>query len=99
MSNETRNIDTVRKIYESFSRGDVPAVLERLSDDVNWELGASDHGIPWLEPGRGRQHVARFFETLRGFDINKFEILSVMREGDWVVAIADIDHTWRATGE
>jgi ketosteroid isomerase-like protein len=98
MSNVTRNIETVRKIYEAFSRGDVPAIVERLSDDVSWEFGGSVQDIPWLEPGRGRQHAARFFGTLQGFDFNKFEILSVMGDGDWVVGLAEVDLTWRATG-
>ena len=30
--------DVVRQAYEAFERGDIPAVIESLSDDVTWEV-------------------------------------------------------------
>jgi ketosteroid isomerase-like protein len=30
------NIQTAREIYEAFGRGDVEAILERVTDDVDW---------------------------------------------------------------
>ena len=35
------HIETVQKIYEAFGKGDVPAILGHLSDDADWEYGAS----------------------------------------------------------
>ncbi len=34
MSNE----QTVQDLYAAFGRGDLPAILDKLSDDVVWEL-------------------------------------------------------------
>jgi ketosteroid isomerase-like protein len=42
------NIDTVKTIYENFQRGDVPAILARLHEDVEWEHDTVNHGIPWI---------------------------------------------------
>ncbi|OWW21064.1 nuclear transport factor 2 family protein [Noviherbaspirillum denitrificans] len=30
------NVETVRGLYDAFSRGDVPAVLDRMDDSVEW---------------------------------------------------------------
>src|SRR3977135_594845 len=31
------NLDTVKAIYEAFGRGDVPAILDVVADDCEWE--------------------------------------------------------------
>ena len=38
-------VDTAQQIYQAFGRGDVPAILERLADNVEWEYGlnSTDH--------------------------------------------------------
>jgi ketosteroid isomerase-like protein len=33
------NMQTVIEIYEAFGRGDLPTVLSKLSDSVEWEYG------------------------------------------------------------
>lgn len=99
MNDIQRNIETVKSIYAAFGRGDVPAILEVVSNDVEWELGGLDHGIPWLVPGKGRDAAVRFFQTLSGFDVNVFEVLSVMADGPYVVGLIHIELTWRATGK
>ena len=30
------NVEVIRRIYEAFGSGDVPAVLERMDEDVEW---------------------------------------------------------------
>ncbi len=100
MSQVARNIDTIKGIYESFGRKDVPAILERLSEDVEWEMGMpSGHGVPWLEPGRGRDHALRFFQTLGQVDMTGFEVLSVMGDGDFVVGLVNVEFTYPKTGK
>lgn len=42
------NRETVIGIYEAFGRGDVPWILDRLDDDVEWEPGIRDTGLPYL---------------------------------------------------
>ena len=89
---------TVQAIYEAFGRGDVPTVLDHLADDVAWEHDAVDHGVPWLAPGRGREHAARFFELLRLVDITRFEVRGLLAGGDQVAAVIGVDLAVRATG-
>jgi ketosteroid isomerase-like protein len=40
------NVRTIAAIYEALGRGDVPAILERMADDVEWEPGIRETTIP-----------------------------------------------------
>jgi ketosteroid isomerase-like protein len=46
MSDQT-NVDAVQRIYEAVGSGDIPALLNLLTDDVEWTL----HG-PSVIPAR-----------------------------------------------
>jgi ketosteroid isomerase-like protein len=94
------NIDTVNAIYAAFGRGDVPAILSHLADEVAWEDGAVDHGVPWLRPGTGKAHVEAFFGIAGGsFDFKRFEVSHVLDGGDVVVALLQVEAMIRDTGK
>jgi ketosteroid isomerase-like protein len=59
------NVESVKAIYDAFGRGDVPAILDQLADDVDWDQDAPGYGIPIYEPGVGKEHAHRFFERSR----------------------------------
>jgi ketosteroid isomerase-like protein len=44
-----QNIDTVKAMYEAFGRGDVDAVLDRCTDDVDWSTDAAIEAPPWYQ--------------------------------------------------
>ncbi len=93
-------IETVQHIYAAFGRGDVPAILDCLADDVEWEYGGSPNPVPWLQPLRGRQQVPRFFDTLATqVEFHSFVPKQCLGDGKLVVGIVDLDATVRATGK
>ena len=92
------NIPAVQAIYEAFGKGDVPAILSHLSDDVDWERNGKDHGVPWLVPGRGKAHVGKFFEAIGAFQITTFVPTNLLEGANQVVAVIDIEFTVTATG-
>lgn len=92
------NVATVQSMYEAFGRGDIPFIIDQLADDVKWEDGATDHGIPWLTPGVGKAHVASFFGEIAGFTFERFDVEAVMGEGDIVVGVLQVDVIVKATG-
>jgi uncharacterized protein len=57
----TPNIETVRTIYEAFGRGDVDAILERCTDDVDWAADAAIEAAPWHGVKHGKNEVPSFF--------------------------------------
>jgi ketosteroid isomerase-like protein len=94
------NLATVQQIYAAFGQGDVPAILARLAENVEWEHDAADHGIPWLRPGRGKGHVLEFFGVVgKDLDITRFEVPNLLEGGSQVVAVIHIEATVRATGK
>ena len=79
------NAGTVAEIYEAFGRGDVPAILDRLADDVQWEQGIRQTAIPYYVSGVGKDHVVSFFQNLAAnLDLSRFEPLAICDGGDIV---------------
>lgn len=95
----SNNANTVREIYEAFGRGDVPAILARLDENVEWEYGAAPHGVPWLEPRHGRNEAAKFFESLAVIEIHSFVPKAILEGEKLVVAVVDITFTVKKTGK
>jgi ketosteroid isomerase-like protein len=91
-------LETVQAIYEAFGRGDVPAILDELADDVAWDVDAPGYGIPIYEPGTGKEHAARFFEALQDLEFLKFEPKNFLTGGDQVAVPIDVEAKVKATG-
>jgi ketosteroid isomerase-like protein len=85
------NIDTVKAMYEAYGRGDIPAVLEHLDDNVQWDTQYDSPAAPWLEPRRGRENVPSFFEALTPLQFTKFEPFFFAADGNRVVAVIHIE--------
>jgi len=93
------NVETVQDIYEAFGRGDVPAILGRLADDVQWDQDAPGYGVPIYEPGVGKAHAQRFFENLQDVEITRFEPTNFLTGGEQVAVTIDIELKVKATGK
>jgi len=48
----SRNVHTVKAIYDCFGRGDIAGILARPSPDVQWEHGWGGARLPWYQPRR-----------------------------------------------
>jgi uncharacterized protein len=99
------NVATVQSMYEAFGKGDVQAILDRVSDDVDWdkwdtEYSAQKAGLPWLERRSGKEGVAKFFEIVAGsFDFHDFAPQNILEGPNQVAATIKIDLTVKETGE
>jgi uncharacterized protein len=93
-----KKVEVVGEIYAAFGRGDVPAILDRLHPEVEWEYGGTDD-VPWLQPRRGRAGAGQFFESLRAIEIHKFEPKALLEGEGVVVALLDLEATVKATGQ
>jgi ketosteroid isomerase-like protein len=93
-----RHQETVQHIYQSFGRGDVPAILECLAENVEWEYGVNSTDVPWLQPHRGRANVGLFFQSLAAVDIHRFEVKKLLESDNLVVSLVELEATVRKTG-
>jgi len=87
------NLDTVRQIYDAFGRGDIPAILDKLDENVAWETQIPVEGVPWLQTRRGREEVAGFFESLAPLEFKKFDPHTFFESGDKVFVLIGLDVT------
>jgi ketosteroid isomerase-like protein len=93
------NVKIAQEGYAAFGRGDLPAMLELLTDDVEWiESGPADV-IPAAGTYRGKDGVSRFFATLgEETEIHKFEPHEFIAQGDHVVVLIASEFTVKRTG-
>ena len=86
----TDNGTTVADIYAAFSRGDIPAILDRLAPDVAWEAWDDNFSqraaVPHLIGRSGPDDVAGFFAVLGSYTVLEFAVLDIIGTGRQVVA-------------
>jgi len=58
------NIETAMQMYQAFGRGDVAAILDLVTDDVDWATDAAVDAAPWYGQRHGKAGVAGFFEAI-----------------------------------
>ena len=91
------NATTIRELYAAFGRGDVPAVLDHLGEDVSWDADWADNyaqrdgGLDHFRPRRGTAGAAEFFAVLAGYAINDFQVQAIIADDSYVVARVEID--------
>jgi uncharacterized protein len=94
------NRDTVQEIYAAFGRGDIPAILETMGDDVAWEHQPISTDVPYLQARRGRAGVLEFFQTVAAeLQFTKVDVKAVIDGAKIVVALVDIDVIVKRTGK
>ena len=86
MSDQT-NVAVLQQGYEAFGRGDIPAVLELLTDDVEWTMQGPSL-IPFAGTFRGREGIEEFFSLLdETVEFEQFEPRKFIGQGDTVVVL------------
>ncbi len=93
------HVSTVGGVYQAFGTGDVAWILDQLADDVAWDHGIRDTGLPWLVPGTGKDHVLSFFQALgSGVTFDVFEPGPICEGGDTVIVAVREAGTVLSTG-
>ena len=93
----TSALETVQQIYSAFGRGDIPAILGAIDEDVKWEAWqnntAQAGGVPWLKGGSGKAAVAEFFGVVGQMKFNDFRVLGMMASDSQVAVEVVLDAT------
>jgi len=63
MSTE-QNLEITTQMYQAFGRGDVRAILDLVTDDIDWSTDAAIPSAPWYGPRHGKDEVASFFAAI-----------------------------------
>jgi ketosteroid isomerase-like protein len=95
---EQENERVVQAMFAAFGRGDIPGVLDRLAEDIEWHI-AGPSELPFAGLHRGRAEVARFFETFnQTSEFEAFEPQEYFSRGDRVVVLGHERQRVKATG-
>ena len=86
--NAEQNIKTTQEMYEALGRGDVQAILDRVTGDVDWSADAAITSAPWYGPRHGKDEVRSFFEAIvKTGPITEFTPLSFASNDDGDVMV------------
>jgi uncharacterized protein len=89
--------DVVQGIYEAFGRGDIPAILAALDENIEWRV---PENLPHGGDCRGRDGVGRFFQGIgENWDGLVVDIEDTVSGSERVVVLASIHGKLRAAGE
>jgi ketosteroid isomerase-like protein len=95
---EQENTTLVQQAYGHFQSGEIPAVLDLLSEDVEW-LSPELEGVPLARNWHGREQVGQFFQTLSDTqEARQFEPREFVAQGDKVVALGHYAWHVKSTG-
>src|SRR5688500_12180442 len=93
----TTALDTIQAVYAAFGRGDVPAVLDLVDDDVDW--GRTVAGVPHLQHGIGKATAVAYFQAVgETMEFHGFAPRLFLTNGEHVAVVLDVDMTVRPTG-
>ena len=92
-------VSIVQAAYACFGRGDIPALLQLLTEDVDWQF-CGDSGAPYTTRVRGRGQVAEWFGIVAAMDdIQVFEPRSFLAGPDHVTVLGYENSRARQTGK
>ena len=88
----SKNVDLVNEAYAAFGRGDIPALLELLDDNVDW---SSPKTLPHGGHFTGRDGVLGFFQGIgANWDALGIEVETIGESGsDLVLALVSATGT------
>ena len=93
------NIKTITQVYEAFGRGDVAAILDAVTDDVDWAAEAASSAAPWYGVRHGRDAVAVFFSDFGStMEVEEFTPVSSAANDTEVLTVVRFRSRSRGTG-
>jgi ketosteroid isomerase-like protein len=95
--NPQNNVKVAQEAYENFKSGNMPSLLNLMSDNVEWILPELA-GVPIAGRRRGREQVTDFFRTLNETqEVISFEPRQFIAQDDQVVVLGQYSFRVRAT--
>ncbi len=95
---EHENTELMQQVYNSFQSGDIPAILDSLSEEVQW-VTAELEGVPVGGTRQGREQVGEFFQTLSDTqESRQLELREFVAQDDKVVALGHYAWHVKSTG-
>ncbi len=93
------NTELVQQAYGYFAEGNIPALLDLLTDDVKWTVAGPQNILPWVGTRNGKQEVGEFFRLVdENNEFLTFEPREFIAERDKVVTLGYLEAKSKKTG-
>ncbi len=91
---------TVIALFDDLAEGRAPEQMAaHFDEDVDWFIPGDLEVVPWIGRKRGRTGVAEFYRQLGEHVVpERFEIRSIIADGEQCVVLGDLVTLVRATG-
>ena len=87
-------LETIQAIYAAFGQGDIDGIVSHMADDVKWEHWQDNYAqkanVDWLRKRQGKQGVRDFFASISAFQFPRFEIESMLDNGNKVAVEVEL---------
>jgi len=98
VAREQENTKLVQQIYEHFKKGDIKALLNLLSVNIEWQLPEIEN-VPFAGKHRGHEEMGQFFESLVDTqEFQHFDPREFIARGDKVLALGHYACRVKSTG-
>ncbi|CAM3667958.1 nuclear transport factor 2 family protein [Smaragdicoccus niigatensis] len=95
----SENLRVVEDAYAAFGRGDIPALLSHLTDDIDWAVDTESAIAPWHGERHSLAEVAAFFTDLNNsLEFDEFTPTSMTANDNEVIAVISSRNRSRETG-
>jgi len=96
---EQENVALIQNLYDAFARKDLPFILSRLADDVEWSVEGPSV-IPYCGKRKGPAEVQGFFVALATLETNqRLTMTTPIASGNRVACSGRYQSTVIATGK
>ena len=94
------NQKTIEAVYGAFGRGDVPFILERVTDGTKWDFSVASSDVEWHVPVASKQALPKFFQVMgEHVQFESFEPRAFLSLGRDVVVKLRVAYTVKRTGK
>lgn len=94
------NQKTIEAVYAAFGRGDVPFILDKVTEGTRWDFSVAASDVPWHSPIGSRQQLPTFFQAMaENIQMEAFEPRAILSAGRDVVVKLRIAFTVKRTGK
>ncbi|NOT60293.1 MAG: nuclear transport factor 2 family protein [Acidobacteria bacterium] len=95
---EANNVQVIQTAFACFAQGDVPGILNTLTDDVTWHVAPVENAA-YTGTRHGKAGAAEFFSMMAAAeDTLKFEPREFIAQDDKVVVVGHYEGRAKATG-
>jgi ketosteroid isomerase-like protein len=94
------NVELVQNLYAAFGKGDIPALMDSMTADIDWFSGGRTSDYPGFGPRKGKAQVKEFFDIVaENNEFSHFSPQEFYAVDDKVFVLGNYEMTLRKSGK